>query len=291
MEHILEVRGLCKHYPKFDLQNVDLKLPKGCIMGFVGENGAGKTTTLKCILNVVRRDGGTVELMGESDPGRQKSLMEDVGVVFSASAFQPVMTGKNVNAVMKGIYRNWREAEFFDYLKRFGIDPGKEYQNLSRGTQMKLHLAAALAHQPRLLLLDEPTSGLDPIVRDDILEIFQDFILDEEKSILFSTHITTDLEKVADYVTFIHQGRVLMTEAKDELLYRYGIWRGRQSGLEALPWDAVRSVCRSGYSLSALVDRKKLKNQEGTERPSIEEILFHLVKGEPASVEKGGEGR
>ena len=289
MEAILKVRGLKKHYPRFDLHQIDLDLPGGCIMGFVGENGAGKTTTLKCILNVAGRDGGSVELIGETEPGRQKTLMEEVGVVFSDAGFHPVMTGKDINQIMKGIYKNWQEEDFFGFLKRLKVDPCQEYQNLSRGTRIKLQLAAALSHQPRLLLLDEPTSGLDPVVRDEILEIFQEFILDERKSILFSTHITSDLEKIADYVTFIHQGRILLTEAKDDLLYRYGIWRGRQSELERLPEEAVLKVCVSGLGRSALVDRKKLESQENVERPTIEEILLYLVKGKTAGQwEQGG---
>ena len=186
----------------------------------------------------------------------------------------------NINTMYRNIYRNWQEDTFFGYLDRFGIDRKKAYKTASRGMQLKLQLAVALSHRARLLLLDEPTSGLDPVVRDEMLEIFQDFIMDEEHSILFSTHITSDLEKIADYVVMIHEGRVIFSEQKDTLLYQYGIWKGNDSSLAKLPKNAVLAVSRSGFGVSALVNRKKLGRNFEAERPSIDEIMLHLIKGE-----------
>lgn len=276
-QNILEVRGLCKRYEKFALEQVDLVLPKGCIMGFVGENGAGKTTTLKCILDIARKDSGTVRIFGKEARSADR---EDIGVVFAEMAYQQDMTGKNINSMYRKIYRNWQEETFFRYLDRLGIDRNKSYKNVSRGMQVKLQLAVALSHRARLLLLDEPTSGLDPVVRDEILEIFQDFIMDEQHSILFSTHITSDLEKIADYVVMLHNGRVILDEQKDKLIYQYGIWRGRSGELEELPRDAVLAVCHSGFGVSALVDRERLGRNAEADRPSIDEIMLHLIKGE-----------
>ena len=276
-QNILEVHGLCKKYKKFAPEQVDLVLPKGCIMGFVGENGAGKTTTLKCILDIAHRDSGSVDIFGQDS---RKADMEDIGVVFVEMNYQQDITGNNINTMYRNIYRNWQEDTFFGYLDLFGIDRKKAYKTASRGMQLKLQLAVALSHRARLLLLDEPTSGLDPVVRDEMLEIFQDFIMDEEHSILFSTHITSDLEKIADYVVMIHEGRVIFSEQKDTLLYQYGIWKGNDSSLAKLPKNAVLAVSRSGFGVSALVNRKKLGRNFEAERPSIDEIMLHLIKGE-----------
>ena len=276
-QNILEVRGLCKRYEKFVLDQVNLTLPRGCIMGFVGENGAGKTTTLKCILDIAKRDGGTVRIFGQE---ADRADREDIGAVFAEMAYQQDITGKNINSMYKRIYRNWQEDTFFHYLKRLGIDRDKAYKNVSRGMQVKLQLAVALSHRAKLLLLDEPTSGLDPVVRDEILEIFQDFIMDEEHSILFSTHITSDLEKIADYVVMLHNGRIVLAEQKDKLIYQYGIWRGKSGELEQLPREAVLAVSRSGFGVSALVDRERLGRKAEADRPTIDEIMLHLIKGE-----------
>ena len=223
MENVLVVRNLSKRYDEFQLKNVSFSLPKGCIMGLVGENGAGKSTTIKLILNLINRDGGSVSIFGKDNLTHEKTIKEDLGVVFDESSFPDNLNAKNISLVMKNVYKNWDEGLFYSYLKRFALPAQKKVKDYSRGMKMKLAIAAALSHHPKFLILDEATSGLDPMVREEILDIFLEFIQDEEHSILLSSHIISDLEKIADYVTFIHRGEVLFSEAKDQLLEEYGI--------------------------------------------------------------------
>ena len=209
MEYAMELRDLRKEYKEFTLDNISLSLPMGCIMGFIGENGAGKSTTIKAMLGLIRPDGGSIRLLGQ-DPASSRAVMEQVGVVLDAGFFPPEMNPKQLGKALGRIYKGWQPAAYDDYLRRFEIAPGKKIKAFSRGMVMKLSLAVALSHGAKLLVLDEATSGLDPIIRDDILDILYDFIQDEEHSVFLSSHITGDLEKIADYLAFIHQGKVLM---------------------------------------------------------------------------------
>jgi ABC-2 type transport system ATP-binding protein len=223
MENVLEIKNLTKRYEQFTLDNVNLSLPKGCIMGFVGENGAGKSTTIKLILNLIRKNDGTVRIMGLDNIKDDNIIKEDIGVVFDESNFPDDMRIKDINKVMKNIYKKWDESLFTSYLSKFSLPTTKIVKEFSRGMKMKLSLAVALSHHAKLLILDEATSGLDPIVRDEILDEFLDFIQDEEHSIFISSHIISDLEKIADYITFIHKGKIVFSESKDNLLSNYGI--------------------------------------------------------------------
>ena len=227
MENILEVKNLNKRYKEFELKNINLSLPHGMIMGLIGENGAGKTTTIKSILNLIRIDSGEIKIFGLDLGKDEKEIKENVGVVLDDSFLSEYLTGKDINKIMKKIYKNWDEELFFKYLKEFNLPIDKISKEFSSGMKMKLKIAVALSHKPKLLILDEPTSGLDPVARNEILDIFQDFIENGENSILVSSHITSDLEHVADYITFINNGEIVMCKDKDELLEKYGIvkWR------------------------------------------------------------------
>ena len=222
-ENILEVRKLNKNYKGFKLKDINLTLPKGMIMGLIGENGAGKTTTIKSILNLTKVDSGEVKIFGLNIKEDEKKIKEDIGVVLDDSFFSEHLTAEDINQIMKNIYENWDENLFFKFLVDFKLPLKQEFKEFSSGMKVKLKIATAISHHPKLLILDEPTSGLDPIARSEILDIFQDFIQNGENSILVSSHITSDLEHIADYITFISDGRILLSKTRDELLDEYGI--------------------------------------------------------------------
>ena len=241
MDTILTVSGLTKHYPGFTLDHVSFSVPGGSIMGLIGENGAGKSTTIKALLGLVRPDEGSAAFWGQ-DLAAAPRLKEDLGVVFDGGSFYETLTPAQVGSILRHAYSQWDDGLYRSYLERFAVPAQKEIKGLSKGMKAKLSIAAALSHRPRLLILDEATSGLDPVMRDDILDVFLDFVQDEEHSILMSSHISADLEKVADYITFIHAGRVLFTRAKDELRYQWGVLRcgaalfGQLKPQEMLAW-------------------------------------------------------
>ena len=218
MENILEVKNLCKNYDKFSLKNISLNLPKGTIMGLVGENGAGKSTTIKAILNLVHTSDGIIKIFGLDCKEHEMEIKEDIGIVLDEGFVSEYLNPKDINTIMKDMYKNWDEELYFKYLADFKLPEDKISKEYSSGMKMKLKIAVALAHHPKLLILDEPTSGLDPIARGDILDIFQDFIQDEEHSVLVSSHITSDLENIADYITFINNGEIVLSKTRDELI-------------------------------------------------------------------------
>lgn len=284
MENILEVNELSKKYPDFELKNVSLTVPKGCIVGLIGENGAGKSTTIKSILGLIKKDGGSVSFMGsELSP----DIKEDIGVVFDELSFYQTMTPAKVGRVMKAAYKQWDEAVYSGYLSRFGIPPKKEIKTFSKGMKMKLGIAAALSHAPKLLILDEATAGLDPVMRDDIIDVFLDFVQDEERSIIMSSHITTDLERAADYIVFIHEGQILFSKPKDELRYKYGIVRCREADLLNMDKADILAYRKEEYQTSVLVAdrdyaRRKYKNAV-IDDASIDDIMLMYVKGRRVS--------
>lgn len=286
MDYILEVENLTKRYDKSDfaLNQVSFSLPYGAIMGFVGENGAGKTTTLGCILNTLSREEGTIRIFGNEMTDSDTAVREDIGVVFDNGSFLEHLTPAQLSKVMAGIYQNWDHPLFVRYLERFRIPLNKRIKTLSRGMSMKLSISAALSHHPRLLILDEATSGLDPVVRDDILEVFLDFVQDERHSILISSHITSDLEKIADYITFIHEGNMILTAKKDDLIYHYGVARCRQAQFAALDKQDILAYRKRDYQIDVLVrDRAKIERKYRDlvlDTVSIDEIMLLLIKGE-----------
>lgn len=277
----IEIKGLSKSYPGFTLDNIDLELPQGSIMGLVGENGAGKSTTIKLIMNAIARDAGSVMVLGtDNRDAAFADIKQDIGVVLDEAYYPEVLTARRLNTVMAHTYRNWDRDCYFDYLQRLSLPEDKEFKDLSRGMKMKLAIAVAMSHKPRLLILDEATSGLDPMVRDEILDIFNDFTRDEGHSILLSSHIVSDLEKICDYIAFIHKGRLQFCEEKDRLLEEYAILKLRQSELEAIPAEAIKGLKTTGYGAEALVLKSAVPPTLTAERSSLEDIILLMVKGD-----------
>lgn len=286
MENILELQRVSKSFPTagFALEDVTFSLPYGAILGFVGENGAGKTTTIGCILNTVNRDSGTIKLFGREMTDADTGLREKIGVVYDGDNFPSYWTAAQLARVMAGLYTQWDDALFQKYLADFHLPAGQKLRHYSRGMTMKLAIAAALAHHPQLLLLDEATSGLDPIMRDEMLDVFLEFVQDERRSILLSSHITSDLEKVADYIAFLHNGRLLLTASKNDLAYNYAVLRCRESQFLALDPQDILACRKRDFQIDVLVAdgraaQKKYRDVV-IDHVSVEEIMLLLVKGE-----------
>lgn len=286
MKPVIEIQNLEKNYPTFHLKPLDLTVPAGCIMGLVGENGAGKTTLIRLILNLVSRDGGTIQVFGKDNVMYDRLIKEDVGVVLDESFFSEYMTPLQISKIMAKFYRNWDEPFFIQHLEKFQLPKDQLMKTFSRGMKMKLQIATALAHHPKLLLLDEPTSGLDPIVRNEILDIFLDFIQDDTKSILLSTHITSDLEHIADYITFIQDGEIILGETRDAILDQYGIMKCSIAVFEQLDRSDIVRYQKRKYDCVVLVrdrlacKKKYQKKEVVVERATIEEIMLLYSKGE-----------
>lgn len=277
----IEIKGLEKRYDGFQLGSFDLTLPSGCIMGLVGENGAGKSTTIKLIMNAIGRDAGEISVLGVDNRSAEfRDVKEDIGVVLDEAYFPEVMSARNVGKVMALTYKNWDAAAFEGYLKKFSLAPDKIFKDYSRGMRMKLAIAAALSHGAKLLILDEATSGLDPMARDELLDIFNDFTRDENCSILLSSHIVSDLEKICDYIAFLHKGRLVLCEEKDRLLEEYALVRLPEERLSELPEESVISRRASGYGTEALVLRGGIPAAIPTEHTSLEDIILFLAKGD-----------
>lgn len=288
MDTILEVQDICKHYQDFELDHVSFTLPKGMIMGFVGENGAGKTTTLKAILNAVKLDSGSISLFGQSNLKNEESIKNQIGVVFDENHFPEMLTPKEVSKILKGIYRQFDEMLYWEYMNRFHLPNKKKIKEFSRGMKMKLSLAAAMSHKAKLLLLDEPTSGLDPIARREILDILQRYVEEEEASILLSSHITSDLEKICDYITFIHQGKILLNDQKDVILENYGILKCGKSEVEKVSSSDILGKCVGHFGAEILVKNKKdMKRKYPNmvmDQATIDDIMI-LIAGEDSICE------
>lgn len=277
----IEIKGLEKRYDGFQLGSFDLTLPSGCIMGLVGENGAGKSTTIKLIMNAIGRDAGEISVLGvDNRSAGFRDVKEDIGVVLDEAYFPEVMSARNVGKVMALTYKNWDAAAFEGYLKKFSLAPDKIFKDYSRGMRMKLAIAAALSHGAKLLILDEATSGLDPMARDELLDIFNDFTRDENCSILLSSHIVSDLEKICDYIAFLHKGRLVLCEEKDRLLEEYALIRLTEERLRELPEESIISRRASGYATEALVLRGGIPAAIPTEHTSLEDIILFLAKGD-----------
>ena len=277
----IEIKGLEKRYDGFQLGSFDLTLPSGCIMGLVGENGAGKSTSIKLIMNAIGRDAGEISVLGvDNRSAGFRDVKEDIGVVLDEAYFPEVMSARNVGKVMALTYKNWDAAAFEGYLKKFSIAPDKIFKDYSRGMRMKLAIAAALSHGAKLLILDEATSGLDPMARDELLDIFNDFTRDENCSILLSSHIVSDLEKICDYIAFLHKGRLVLCEEKDRLLEEYALIRLTEERLRELPEESIISRRASGYGTEALVLRGGIPAAIPTEHTSLEDIILFLAKGD-----------
>lgn len=286
MEYALKVENLCKFYKNtdFKLDNVTFNIPKGSIMGFVGKNGAGKSTTINSILNIINKDSGEVKFFGCDMTDDSTSIREDIGVVFDTVNFYDELTAKKLEKVLSDIYSNWDKNLFFSYLEKFKIPSDKKIKNFSRGMTMKLSISVALSHIARLLILDEATAGLDPVVREEILDTFLDFVEDENNAILISSHISSDLEKIADYIAVIDDGKIILAESKDTLIYEYGIARMKQNDFDKLQESEFISYRQRGLHIEALISDKSSFSKKYPniiiDEASIDEILPLITKGE-----------
>ncbi len=284
MENVLEIKNLCKKYDHFELKNVSFSLPKGMIMGFIGENGAGKTTTIKAILNIIQSYSGEIKIFGFDNRAHDKEIKEEIGVVLDDMFFPEILTPNDINKAMEGIYKNWDTKMFHAYLKEFSLLPNKQIKTFSKGMRKKLEIATSLSHHPKLLLLDEPTSGLDPVARAEIIQILQNIIEKEECSILFSSHITADLEQIADYITFIHNGEIILSKATNELLDKYGIVKCSEKEFKEIDKKDYLKYKKSKYEYEVLVPNKKEFKTKYTisviDKITLDDLMVLMIKGE-----------
>lgn len=275
----IEVNGISRAYPGFLLDHISFSLPTGTILGLVGENGAGKSTLMKLILGMIRADSGSVSVLGYNDLRANPEIREDLGVVMDESCFPAVMKAAEIGTMLSMIYRNWDERDFEHLLAVLGIPKDKMFGKLSRGNKMKLGIACALSHHPKLLILDEATSGLDPVVRDELLDILLDFTRDESHSILMSSHIVSDLEKACDYIVFLHEGRILLSGEKDLLLEQYGKVCCSRERFAQISSAAVIGKRETDYGVECIAGREALSGAVKVQPVGLEELFVMMVKG------------
>lgn len=275
----LTLKGLIREFPDFTLGPLDLVLPSGCIMGLIGENGAGKSTTIRLILNMLRPTAGEIEVLGRDNRQDFEAMKEDLGVVLDEFGCPPKMNAGQLNRVLKYTYARWDETRYLALLKDFDLPRDKEFKDYSRGMKMKLSIAAALSHRAKLLILDEATGGLDPVARDEITDLFLEFAREEDHSILISSHIVSDLEKLCDYIAFLHQGKLLLMDEKDRLLERYAMLHCPKERLAELEPGAVCGVKETPYGVSAVVIREKVPAGAQLAPIGIEDLFVYMVKG------------
>lgn len=282
MVNAIEIKNLCKKYDRFSLENIGFTLPTGYIMGLIGPNGAGKTTTIKLMLNMLHKTDGSIKILGLDSVSDQNDIKEYIGAVFDSNYFVQEWTVKEINRYVGSFYRNWDSSKYKSMLKRFGLDANKKVVELSRGMQMKLMLACAFSHDAKLLILDEPTSGLDPVARDELLDLLSEFIEDGERSVLFSTHITTDLDKIADYITFINNGSILYSGTKDEFMDGFRIVKGGKNDLTPERRDKIIGLRKYSTGFEGLIRTRDIKDFSNLncELVSIDDIIVFTNKGE-----------
>lgn len=285
MKNIIEIKDLVKKYDKsFELNIKNLELKKGTVIGLIGENGAGKTTLLKSILGIIHTDCGKIKIFGEDSDKTEDNIKENIGIVLDNIFFPEILTPNDISMIMKDIYKNWDMPLFSKYLKDFKLEPKKQIKTFSKGMRKKLEIATALSHHPKLLILDEATSGLDPVVRGEVLDIFLDFIEDEEHTILFSTHITSDLETIADHIVFMDKGKIILEEEKDEIIDQYGILKCDIDYFEKIEKEDIIRYRKNKYDYEILIkDRAKMKKKYKTcvvDKISVDELMILIIKGE-----------
>ena len=285
MKNAIEIRNLVKNYgDKFTLGEINLDIPSGIIIGLIGENGAGKTTLIKSILNIIRTDKGNIKIFEKDIKINESEIKENIGVVLDNMFFPELLMPKDINSIMKDVYKNWDEQLFNKYLSEFKLKNNQSIKSMSKGMRKKLEIATALSHHPKLLILDEPTSGLDPVVRNEVLDIFLDFIQDEEHTILLSTHITSDLEHIADKIIFINQGKVVLDQSRDDLLDNYGILKCDVDKFDTISKDDIIAYKKNKYDYEILINdinkiRKKYKDFI-VDKITLEELMVLMIKGE-----------
>lgn len=276
----VEIKNISKSYRKFSLKDVTFSVPSGCVIGLIGENGAGKSTLIKMILGAVSPDSGEISVFGEKMSEHSLHLKDDIGVVLDEPFFPANFNVKEINRVMSGIYTQWDETSFFSYVERFNLPFDKKYGKFSRGMKMKLSIASAMSHHAKLLVLDEPTGGLDPIVRDEILDIFNDFTLDENHSIIISSHIVSDLEKICDYIAFIHNGSLVFFESKDVLEEKYAVASVSLEDLTAIPDEEIFGIQKNAYGAKVLVKKDSINPSIPVMKAEIEDIILFMARGD-----------
>ena len=276
----IEIKGLCKTRGRFRLDNISIDVPEGCIMGLVGENGAGKSTTIQLLLDIIKKDSGKIVIFGKELTAESNDIKNDIGVVLDEPCFPDALKATAINKIMKNVYTNWDEEAFFGLLKRFDIDENKKFKALSKGMKMKLSIAVALSHNAKLLILDEPTSGLDPVIRDEIVEILYEFTRNPTHSILISSHIVSDLERLCDYIAFIHKGKLLLCDEKDRLLEKYCVVHCSSEELSAIRSDAIKSKKESPYGVEAIVERYAVPHGMEISAVGVEELFVAVIRGE-----------
>lgn len=286
MNSTLILKNVNKKYEKsnFAIKDISFSIPEGSIVGFIGENGAGKSTTMNCILNVIRRDSGTIEIFGREMTDEDIDIRENIGVVYDSNNFPEYLTAKQLADILGRIYSKWDDFCFEQFLRRFGLPESQKIKTYSRGMSMKLAIAVALSHDSKLLILDEATSGLDPIMRDEILDVLLEFVKQENHSILLSSHITSDLEKIADYIVFIHNGEIILNKTKDELIYEYGVIRCSENDFHNILSEDILSSMKKDYQIDVLIKNRKLIEKKYknliVDSVSLDEIMLLLAKGE-----------
>lgn len=280
----LEIKGLSKRFNKFQLDDITINIPCGSIMGLIGENGAGKSTIINCILDLVEKDQGEIRIFDQEMTMNNLTIRESIGVVFDVSDTYDNYTLKQIDSILKGVYKQWDSSLFHKLHQQFQLPEKKLMKEYSRGMKMKTAIAIALSHKPKLLILDEATSGLDPVMRDEILDIFLDFVQDEEHAILLSSHISTDLEKVADYITFIHEGKQILSTSKDELIYQYGIMKCRNDLFDQVDSEDILRYRKHPYEVEILVRNREVMAKKYpnniVDPAKLDNIMLLYVKGE-----------
>lgn len=284
MNNAIEISNLTKKYDKFELGSIDLNIPSGVIVGLIGENGAGKTTLIKSILNIINIDSGSIKIFDKDYKIDENIIKEDIGVVLDNMFFPEILYVKDINHIMKGVYKNWDSDMFFNYLKDFDIPLKSQIKTLSKGMRKKLEIIVALSHKPKLLILDEPTSGLDPVVRSEVLDIFLKFISDDEHTILLSTHITSDLEHIADNIVFMDKGKIVLNDTRDEIMENYGILKCDDKYFDSIDKKDIISYKKNKYDYQILVKdiakiSKKYKDVV-IDKITLEELMVLMIKGE-----------
>ena len=281
MNNVLEINNITKDYKKFKIDNISFNLPKGYIMGFIGANGAGKTTTIKLILNMIKRDSGEIKVFGLDNIREEERIKEQIGVVFDECYYLEDWTLNDVEKAVSMFYKNWNSSIYEKYLKEFNLARDKKVKDLSRGMRMKLMIAVAFSHEAKLLILDEPSSGLDPVARDEFLDILRDYIEDEEKSVIFSSHITSDIEKIADYITYINNGKIIFTGEKDEFLEKYCIIKGGKEDITESQKKEIIGLRIHSTGFEGLIELKKavgFSSKVIIEKASLDEIMIYMNK-------------